>query len=224
MNLAAPAQTDRTGRDDRWLGLASQSPRRLELLRGAGFDPVVIEPGVDDSQLSLSEHDPAELAMALAYFKAAAGAQCADGAGRVIVGADTFVMKDGVMLGKPADDADAARMLETLTGCDHEVITGVAILDARALAPAPNRRLMFTDRARVSVGSISQSQRRDYLQSGLWRGKAGAYNLVERLDAGWPIHYEGDPATIMGLPMRRLTPILYRLEQSDRSVPQEQAI
>lgn len=223
MNVHTSSHADTIAQDDRWLALASQSPRRLELLRQAGFDPVVIEPGVDDSELSLSEHDPTELAMALAYFKAAAGEQCDAGAGRVTVGADTFVLKAGVIMGKPIDEADAARMLEALSGCDHEVITGVAIVDARGSTPALNHRVMFTDRAKVSVGAISSEQRGEYLQSGLWQGKAGAYNLVERLDAGWPIQYEGDPTTIMGLPMQRLTPILLRLHHLDRSVTQEHA-
>jgi nucleoside triphosphate pyrophosphatase len=223
MTIHTAGHTVESASADRWLALASQSPRRLELLRQAGFDPVVIEPGVDDSELSLHEHDPAELAMALAYFKAAAGEECEAGKGRVTVGADTFVMRAGVIMGKPIDEADAARMLDELSDCEHEVITGVAIVDARGSEPDLNERLMFADTASVTVGALSTQQRCEYLQSGLWQGKAGAYNLVERLDAGWPIEYEGDPTTIMGLPMRRLTPILLRLQHSDRPVTQEHA-
>jgi predicted house-cleaning NTP pyrophosphatase (Maf/HAM1 superfamily) len=57
----------------------------------------------------------------------------------------------------------------------------------------------------VRVGHIPDLEIEWYLASGQWRGKAGAYNLSERLTAGWPIEYDGDPGTIMGLPMRKLT-------------------
>lgn len=75
---------------------------------------------------------------------------------------------------------------------------------------ATDCEILFTDTARVRVGRIPIAEIESYVASGQWRGKAGAYNLAERLAAGWPIEYEGDPATIMGLPMRRLTRCLAR--------------
>ena len=94
---------------------------------------------------------------------------------------------------------DARRMLLTMRDADHEVYTGVALLDART-----GMRDLYVDRAIVHVGHISDEAIEEYVASGQWRGKAGAYNLAERLSAGWPITFEGDPGTIMGLPMRTL--------------------
>jgi septum formation protein len=79
---------------------------------------------------------------------------------------------------------------------------------------------MFTDRATVRLGRIAPPEIDGYVASGQWRGKAGAYNLAERLEAGWPITYEGDPGTIMGLPMRRLAPLLRRFAPSAPRCPE----
>ncbi|MFW5653377.1 MAG: Maf family protein [Planctomycetota bacterium] len=70
------------------------------------------------------------------------------------------------------------------------------------------RRLLFVDTADVEVGNVRSADIKSYLDTGDWRGKAGAYNLSERLTAGWPITYEGDPTTIMGLPMGLLQQVL----------------
>ena len=78
---------------------------------------------------------------------------------------------------------------------------------------------MFVDTATVTVGDIPGREVNAYVNSGQWRGKAGAYNLDERLEAGWPITFSGDPTTIVGLPMRRLLPLLERLGISPTSLP-----
>lgn len=215
MSNAAPAPTKSSDAPSRrWLALASRSPRRLGLLRQAGFEPIVIEPGVDDSHLTLGTADPLESALALAYFKAAAGRLAPAAAGRVVLAADTFVVHAGAVIGKPCDQAEAERFVRLLCDAEHDVVTGVAMLDNRREPTDARRRWSFVDRARVHIGRISDKAIRRYIASGQWRGKAGAYNLADRLDAGWPIEYEGDPATIMGLPMRTLTPILSRLAAS----------
>ncbi len=87
-------------------------------------------------------------------------------------------------------------MIADFTDREHEVVSGLALL-----CPKSGRRLLASDTARVWVGALSAPQIDDYVASGMWQGKAGAYNLTERIAAGWPIRYEGDPATIMGLPM-----------------------
>ena len=76
------------------------------------------------------------------------------------------------------------------------------------LAAGGGGRSLFWDSARVTVGAIDERALQAYLDSGEWRGKAGAYNLYERIEAGWPIQFEGDPTTIMGLPMRKLSQLL----------------
>jgi len=118
-------------------------------------------------------------------------------------------LKDGRLLGQPADAADAEAMLRSLENGAHEVLTGVALL--RVEPDGSRTREVLVDRAWVRVGSIGAERIREYVASGEWRGKAGAYNLFERIDAGWPIEYSGDPTTVMGLPMRALVSRLERL-------------
>jgi predicted house-cleaning NTP pyrophosphatase (Maf/HAM1 superfamily) len=79
------------------------------------------------------------------------------------------------------------------------------------LWPGSPRREIFIDRATVHVGEIRHDQIETYISGGAWRGKAGAYNLMERIEAGWPIRCDGDPSTVMGLPMRLLLPRLANL-------------
>ncbi len=198
-----PASTDAR----RPLVLASRSPRRRQLLSAAGIDHIPVETGIDDAELSRGDVTPSQWAAALAYLTARAGAEApgegGTGASRdyTVLGADTICVKDREIIGQPADAADARRILLLLEDAEHEVITGVALV-------SPARRRIGADRARVRVGRIGRDRLEQFVASGRWRGKAGAYNLAERLDAGWPIEYEGDPTTIMGLPMRLLTRLL----------------
>lgn len=189
------------------LRLASASPRRALLLREHGFEHEAVPSPVDDTDLAPGCSTLTQWTAALAYLKARAALEAMREEERrrsVVVGADTTVIKAGRALGKPADEREAARTLRALSGGGHEVATGVCVL-------APGRpRIIFADTARVRVGELPGALIDEYIASGGWRGKAGAYNLSERLAAGWPIEFEGDPGTIMGLPMRRLEPILRR--------------
>lgn len=90
-------------------------------------------------------------------------------------------------------------MLKALQNGSHEVVTGVALV-----WPDSARREIFVDTAVVHVGTIGDVEIENYIKDGGWQGKAGAYNLSERIEAGWPITYEGDPSTVMGLPMKAL--------------------
>ena len=122
----------------------------------------------------------------------------------LLLAADTVcVGADGSLIGQPADEADARRMVESFLGVEHEVVTGVALLAANW--PRVER---LSDVARVVVGQGDPESLRKYLASGEWRGKAGGYNLEERLAAGWPIRVEGDVTTVMGLPMLMLHQLL----------------
>jgi septum formation protein len=186
--------------------LASQSPRRRELLAGAGIEHDAANPGVDDGQLCPGTVGPAGWVMALAYLKAATAARRIqaevsglDGQSIVVLGADTVVVHRGELMGQPADADDARRMLLAMRDDVHEVVTGVALVDV-----ATGRREMFVDTATVRVGHIPDSEIEAYVRSGAWRGKAGAYNLSERLNAGWPIEFDGDAGTIMGLPVSKV--------------------
>lgn len=167
-------------------------------------------PGFDDSDLKPGRVTPAQWVAALAYLKAAAGrdqirARQAAVGETLILGADTACVKGDRLIGTPRDAAEAREMIRALRDSRHDVVTGVALIE-----PATGRRVLFADSARVEVGPIPDSEIEAYLDSGDWAGKAGAYNLSERIAAGWPIRYNGDPATIMGLPIRRLLPLLDR--------------
>lgn len=184
--------------------LASQSPRRRKLLDEHGVMHATVSAGVDDGLLMRGGVTPAQWVAALAYFKAAAGRDRLDRADAqpgevVILGADTVVRKGERLIGQPSDAQDAERIIRTLQNGSHEVLTGVAFVDL-----ASGQRDMWVDKASVRVGDIGDERIADYLRSNGWRGKAGAYNLSERLADGWPIEFDGDPGTIMGLPMQRL--------------------
>ena len=71
--------------------------------------------------------------------------------------------------------------------------------------------MLFEDSTLLRMGTPSDEDIEAYLASGSWEGKAGGYNLSERIEAGWPIEFEGDPTTVMGLPMQRLVPLLEEL-------------
>jgi len=198
--------------------LASQSPRRRELLTEYGIEFEASHPGVDDGLLIRGGVSPGEWVASLAYFKAAAamhrlGNWDYSPGELVIVGADTIVRKGREVIGQPKDHADARRILSLLENGSHEVLTGVALIDA-----GTGQRDMFVDRAKVTVGEVDRESIDEYVQSGQWKGKAGAYNLRERMNAGWPVTYQGDPTSIMGLPMNLL--VMRLSEFADRCAKQ----
>jgi len=198
--------------------LASKSPRRREMLTKAGIAHEVVTAGIDDADLRPGpDTDPRRWVAALAYLKAAAAKATILNTAplntdtkhsnhtRVILGSDTIVVSDSKIIGQPKDADDAITILRRINGGTHRVLTGVALLDTTT-----NRRHLFTDEAEVSFGPIEDAQLTSYVATNAWKGKAGAYNLAERLNAGWNITYTGDPATIMGLPMLRLESELAR--------------
>lgn len=127
---------------------------------------------------------------------------------RIIIGADTICIDaDGELVGQPSDEAEAGAMIRRFAGAQHAVVTGVAILrESQPVWPQ-----VLADTALVDVGELSGSEIDAYVASGDWHGKAGGYNLSERQAAGWPITVTGDPTTVIGLPMRKLTDALAAL-------------
>ncbi|GIK19471.1 MAG: Maf-like protein [Leptolyngbya sp. PLA2] len=193
--------------------LASSSPRRRELLARHGVAHEAVDPAIDDALLSPGSVPPHAWVASLAYLKAASVAASLDAAdaadAAVILAADTLCFKDGELLGQPRDEADAERIIRMLQGGSHRVLTGVALV-----CPRTGRRDLFTDPATVSLGIVGDDRIAGYIASGGWRGKAGAYNYAERLADGWPLSCDGDPESVMGLPVRR---VLQRLETFARS-------
>ena len=179
----------------------------------------IVDPGIDDADLPMGLGGKVPLGQwvaSLAFLKAKAGAvaleRAAEAVGdRVIIGADTLVDQDGEILSKPRDAADAERMIRLVRNRSHEVLTGVAILH-----PASGMRDVYTDRAVVTVGELSDAVVAAYVAGGNWRGKSGAYNLGEQLKAGWPLKAEGDPGCVVGLPTVSLK---WRLESFVARLP-----
>ena len=179
--------------------LASASPRRRELLRQAGIAHRVVPPPLEEPGQSVLHLAPARQAEALAYFKASAVARrhpCA-----LILGADTIVAVGEEVLGKPLDADDGRRMLRTLSGTRHRVITGVALLKG------DQTRLICSATTRVTMRPIAEQEIEDYIRSGEWEGKAGAYAIQETADR-FVIAIEGAFDNVVGLPVELLQRML----------------
>ena len=178
--------------------LASVSPRRQEILRNAGIAFEVRPADVDES---CSEGESAEdYVLRLAEAKARAVAQ----PGETVLGADTVVVVDDLILGKPIDPEGAQSMLRALSGRTHRVMTGVCVLSSRECRT-------FVETTAVRFKALSKQEVQEYLDSGEPLDKAGAYGIqgraskfVERID--------GCYFNVMGLPMARLYALLQSLE------------
>ncbi len=170
---------------------------------GVGFECTL--PGFEDDHLLRGGVSAEEWVAALACLKATAAYHRLKAAGQAapfaVLGADTVVAKGGKLIGKAHTQEQARAILRELDNCEHDVLTGVALVGTEG-------RKVFVDRARVRVGEVGEARIEEYVATGRWKGKAGAYNLSEQREAGWPIHTDGDPDTVMGLPMRRLRPLL----------------
>ena len=148
--------------------LASQSPRRQQLLQSAEIDFTVCVSGVEEDFDALAT--PEEIAAYLAKIKASAVAK-EKGKGHIIVAADTVVAYQNKIYNKPADNAEAIKMLQELSGNTHKVITGVCIL-------ANDKEILFTETTEVSFYDLSQSQIEHYVNNYQPFDKAGGYAIV----------------------------------------------
>lgn len=184
--------------------LASASPRRSELLRQIGLGFEVVTSDIDESnKMNLSAD---ELVKHLAYEKALHVAQKVarrekDPNRCLVIGADTIVVNDSI-LGKPGDRDEAVRMLKTLSGNWHEVMTGIAVIDTKDF-----RNVKSFETTRVKLKELSEDTILAYVNSKEPMDKAGAYGiqgkgalLVERI--------EGCYFNVVGLPLARLADLL----------------
>ena len=177
------------------LFLASGSPRRRELLTQIGVPFRVVSVSIDETPLP-DEH-PAAYVERLAREKALAGreqlrASTASAAG-CVMGADTAVVLDDQILGKPVDEADALSMLMALSGREHEVLTAIAIIEAERC----ETRVV---RSRVSFRTISQQEAAHYWASGEPQDKAGGY-AIQGLAAVFVAGLNGSYSGVVGLPV-----------------------
>lgn len=178
--------------------LASSSPRRAELLKQIGLDFEIRAGNVDETPLpGLS---PPELVRYLAEKKAAAVArQLNDG---IVIAADTVVVWQGLLLGKPLDEDDAFAMLSRLQGSVHEVFTGIALAGARS-----GKSLVGHEQTRVFFRAIGEDEIRRYIAGGEPLDKAGAYGAQGR-GAVFIKRLEGCYTNVVGLPLARLSLML----------------
>jgi septum formation protein len=179
--------------------LASRSPRRRELLEAAGYRFEVVPPSEEAECGACSGESPADLVARLAYQKAA------DVAGRVseglVLGCDTVAECDGRILGKPADEDHARQMLRTLSGREHRVLSGLCLWPVPAGEPQ-----VRVDVTVLRMDRLRPEQLEEYLESGQWEGKAGAFGYQDRL--GWVHVVEGSTTNVVGLPMELLAEML----------------
>ena len=181
--------------------LASNSPRRKELLHQIGLS-FSTQPALGDEHSDRT--DPGEIAEDLSYHKAVevAGNMEKKGIGEfTVIGADTVVSCFGHVLGKPADEADASRLLHMLQGGNHQVYTGVTI--AWKYEGTEAMFTTFSEVTDVTLYSISDEEIEKYIKTGEPMDKAGAYG-IQGLFAAYVQGICGDYNNVVGLPVGRL--------------------
>jgi len=175
--------------------LASNSPRRRELLAGLGLDfTVKVIDGIDESWPQ--ELKGEDIPLYISREKAAPYRKLM-GPKDLVITADTIVYVDGQVLGKPHDKADARRMLQLISGRWHEVITGVTLMTARG-------ERSFAVTTRVKFCNLTDSEIESYVESGQPMDKAGAYGIQEWIGYVGVEAIEGSYFNVVGLPVQRL--------------------
>ena len=177
--------------------LASNSPRRRELLSKLGYPFEIIPSNCEEITTSVK---PTDIVQDLAKLKARevfnSHSDC------VVIGCDTVVDFNGEIMGKPKDHADAYRMIKALSGNTHYVHTGVCVL-------SPVGEWLFCDSTKVVFRNLSDKDIADYVDAGYADGKAGAYGIQD--DSCFAAGYEGDFDNVVGLPTYRVKEILDKI-------------
>ena len=171
------------------LVLASASPRRRDLLAGLQLDFEVRSAEIDES--ALTDELPEDHVLRLARAKAQAVAR----PGELVLAADTVVVLEGRILGKPADPADAQQMLSSLAGREHDVYTGVALFE-----PDRDTLVSATDRSEVRIAALDKDEISWYVSTGEPLDKAGSY-AIQGLGALFVERVVGNYTNVVGLPL-----------------------
>ncbi len=173
--------------------LASASPRRQALLAQVGIDCRIIPSQVDETLLP--EESPEAHVMRLSTAKAATVARSAPQSGRWFIGSDTVVVRDAILLGKPADVMEAREMLASLSGRSHRVISGFAIIDRET-----DRQRHGAVTTRVFFKNLTTPEIDGYIATGEPFDKAGAY-AIQGIGAFMVPKIEGSYTNVVGLPL-----------------------
>ena len=173
--------------------MASNSPRRKELLEKMGLQFSVVNSGFEENDVCL---DPVKTAEQFAEGKAdSVYNTLKDKEDCVVLGADTVVYCDGEILGKPETESQAREMLFKLSGKTHTVITGFCLIKA-------GKKIMGHDKTEVTFECLTENLVDKYIDSGLYRGKAGSYGIQD----GFPLvkEYNGSLNNVIGLPTEKI--------------------
>ena len=186
--------------------LASSSPRRRRILKGLDLEFVIEPPGTDEN--TKNGETPEDHVVRLAGMKAAEIARRhAEG---TVLGADTIVIIDGAMLGKPSDPPDAVRMLKAISGRWHEVLTGLAVIRC-----SDGATVRGFERTKVLVRELSESEIDGYVAGGEPMDKAGSY-AIQECGAAVVSRVDGCFYNVVGLPVVRLSLLLKELRGAAR--------
>lgn len=180
--------------------LASTSPRRAMLMREHGYDVELAAPTYDEATFDLPNLSPVDRAKAISEHKARS--VIVTGKPAWILSGDTIAALNGRIFGKPVDRADASNILGALAGTTHHVITGVTLLDT-----ATGDCAIRHDTTAVTMRSISPDALSRYLDSGAWKGKAGAFGIQDSGDE-FIERIEGSFTNVVGFPMELIRKML----------------
>ncbi|WED21534.1 Maf-like protein [Vibrio sp. JC009] len=183
---------------DKALYLASGSPRRKELLTLLGYDFQTVIPDIEEARLS--GETPQEYVQRLSFEKAKAGLALTQGE-CVVIGSDTIVVQGELVLEKPEDFADASRMLMSLSGRKHQVMTAVTVMSHQE----SKTQLIITD---VWFKQLTEQEIRQYWESGEPCDKAGSYG-IQGIGGRFVSRIEGSYHAVVGLPMMETDQLLH---------------
>jgi len=183
--------------------LASQSPRRRELLQDAGYDFEVMIPPTSAECGMCSRETPPELVARLAWQKAKSIASDIDDG--IVIGCDTVAECLGQILGKPRNREHAGEMLRLMRGREHRVYSGLCLIRR------PDDRVRIeVDVTKLVMDGMSEEMLESYLDSDAWEGKAGAFGYQDGLN--WVHINEGSESNVVGLPMELLDRLMTDLQ------------
>jgi septum formation protein len=171
--------------------LASASPARRELLARTGYPFEVMPADIDEPQAGF--RDPRTFVQTVSWLKAAAVAPCVQEG--VVLAADTIAWIDDHPILKPADEADARRILREMAGAEHDLWTGVVLWRR-----PDDLQIVWQEQTRVAVTALSEAEIDVYLATRSWRGHSGAYAIQEKDDPYVRV-VRGSLSNVIGLPM-----------------------
>ena len=187
------------------LYLASQSPRRRELLTQVGFLFTVISANINED--TVANESAEKYVVRLAKEKAMAGFSLIKQQAKAVLGSDTAVGINGEILGKPENDDDARRMLNLLSGNTHQVMTAVALVVGNELSTSPELTEAISV-SEVTFKKLSYDEIERYVHSGECTDKAGSY-AIQGLAAVFITHLSGSYSGVMGLPIYETVALLH---------------